>query len=72
MGPSLYSFRGEESYWLPHSSAVLAKNVTAFCPRPKNLSAAELKSFGFMALTEEISRHTSFVAINDHDYIDLQ
>lgn len=35
---------------------ILAKSVTTFCPHPKNLPEVTLKSFGLMALAEEISR----------------
>jgi hypothetical protein len=37
-----------------HSHGILTKNVTAFCPCPKNLPEATLNSFELMALTEEI------------------
>ena len=36
----------------------MAKNVAAFCPCPKTLPEAKLKSFGLMALAEEISRQS--------------
>lgn len=39
-----------------HSCAILAKNMAAFCPYPKNLPEAKLKSSGLMALAEVIVR----------------
>lgn len=41
---------------LDHFYDILAKNMTAFCPCPKNLPEAKLKSFVLMALAENISR----------------
>lgn len=35
-----------------YSCYILMKNVAAFCPCPKILPEAKLKSFGLMALTE--------------------
>lgn len=37
------------------SCNILAKNVAAVCPCPKNLPEAKLKSFGLIASTEETS-----------------
>lgn len=45
-----------------------------FCPHPKNLPEAKLKSFGLMALAEEISRLPSIdclVAVSVYSYADL-
>lgn len=53
---------------------ILAKDVTTFCPHPKNLPEAKLKSFGLMALAEEISRLPSIdclVAVSVYSYADL-
>lgn len=36
------------------SCNILVKNVTTFCPSPKNKSAAKLKSYGLTAFAEEI------------------
>lgn len=38
-----------------HSCDVLGKNVVAFCPCPINIPEIELKSFGLISLSEEIS-----------------
>lgn len=53
---------------------ILAKDVTTFCPHPKNLPEAKLKSFGLMALAEEISRLPSIdclMAVSVYSYADL-
>lgn len=42
-----------------HSCVILAKTVDAFLPCPNNLPEPRLKSFGLMALEEEISRQSS-------------
>ena len=39
---------------------ILMKHVAAFCTRPKSLSEANVKSFRFIPLAEEISKQTSF------------
>lgn len=39
-----------------HSCDILVKNVPAFCPFPKSLSEAKLKSFGLIAFVDEISK----------------
>lgn len=39
------------------SCDILVKNVTEFCPCPKSLSKAKLKSFGLIALTEKILKY---------------
>ena len=44
-----------------HSCDVLAKNEASFCPCPKNLSEAKLKSFELMALAEETSRQSALL-----------
>lgn len=56
-----------------HSCDVLAKNVAAFCPFPKNLLEAKLKSFRLMALTERILRQpsTNSVIHFNHSNADL-
>lgn len=36
------------------SCHILLKNISAFCSCPKSLSEANLKSFGLVALAEEI------------------
>jgi hypothetical protein len=38
------------------SCNILVMNIATFCPSPKNLPEAKLKSFGLMSLAEEISR----------------
>jgi hypothetical protein len=38
-----------------HSHDNLAKNVTTFCPCSKNLPETKLKTFGLVALANEIS-----------------
>ena len=42
-----------------HSWDVLVKNVAAFCPCPKSLPEAKVKSFGLIPLAEEISKQGS-------------
>lgn len=42
-----------------HSCDLLAKNVAAFCPCPKRLPEARLKSFRLTELAEEISKYPS-------------
>ena len=44
-----------------HPYHILAKNLAAFFPCPKNLPEAKLKSFGLVALAEEISRQPKVV-----------
>lgn len=40
--------------WLRNCCDILVKNLTAFCPYPKHLPEAKLKSFKLMVLVEEI------------------
>jgi hypothetical protein len=41
------------SKWpLDHSCDILSKNMAAFCPCPKNLPEAKLKSFGLTAFNK--------------------
>lgn len=42
---------------------ILAKDVTSLCPCPKNLPEIKLKSYGLMALVEEISRKSSMDSV---------
>lgn len=52
----------------------MAKNVSGFCPCPKNLPGAKLKCVGMISLVEEISRQISttgsilcgFMVTNNH------
>lgn len=37
--------------------------MVAFCPRPKKLPGAELKSNGLIALAEDISRESSIESV---------
>ena len=41
------------------SYAILLKEVTTFCPCPKSLPEAKVKSFGLILLTEEVSNQLS-------------
>lgn len=41
---------------IDHSCKILAENLAAFCPCPKILPEAKLKSLGLMALAKEISK----------------
>lgn len=51
------SEENNNSNWVgAHSCAILAKNVAAFCPCPKNLPKAKLKSNRLISLVEAISR----------------
>lgn len=45
------------------SCDILAKNVAAVCPCPKNLPKATLKSFGLIASTEETSKQPSINSV---------
>ena len=56
------------------SCDILVKKVTAFCPCPKSLPEAKVKSFGLIPLTEEISKQPSIdccVDISDNSNGDL-
>lgn len=58
-GPDQEGLVGKISVkWLKDFSCrILATNMAAFCPCPKkNLWEAKLKSFGIMALAEEITK----------------
>lgn len=41
----------------------ILENETAFCPCPKNLLEAKLKSFGLISLAEEIPRQLSIDSV---------
>jgi hypothetical protein len=45
---------------------ILVKNVAAFCPCPKNLPEAKLKSFGLVTLEKENSRQPSIAVSRGH------
>ena len=42
-----------------HSCDILVKKVAAFCPCPKSLPEAKVKSFELIQLAEEISKQSS-------------
>lgn len=48
------------------SCDILVKNVAAFCPCPKNLPEAKLKSFGLVTLEKENSRQPSIAVSRGH------
>ena len=46
-----------------HSCDILVKKVAAFCPCPKSLPEAKVKSFGLILLAEEISKQPSIDSV---------
>lgn len=58
-----------------NSFDIFVKNVAAFCPSPKYMTGAKLKSCGLTALAEEITREPSMsclVIISGHTYANTQ
>ena len=53
------------SKWPSNFSAVLVRNIAAFCHCPKLLPQAKLKCFGSVSLAEEISRQLSVVTVRE-------
>ena len=43
------------------SCDILVKNVAAFCPCPKSLPEANVKSFGLIPLVEEVAKQPSIL-----------
>ena len=50
---------------LPRNSScdILVKKVASFCPCPKSLPEAKVKSFGLIPLAEEISKQPSIDSV---------